>query len=337
MEDVNKFDINRQNSGKRMRRRKRMMSVYVISVVLLVVSVGVTMCFTFLFNVDKIIVSGESETYSYMQIVESSGVRAGDNLLRMNTDKAEKQILDDLLYVETADIQRDFPSTIKITVTRCIPAYNIQYDNGVLLVSRQGKILSNNDFYTDIDNLPIIYGFEPAEMEEGKALESVNSNKFDAFSQIISRFDRDDNKQIESIDITNEYDIVVNYRNGIVFEMGNWSDVEYKLDLAQNVMRDEKVMGKKGYLTMIGSNQCSFRGNGETGTTTTATTTGSTTTTTETVTTTVDYDYNDYGYDYNDYGYDYNDYGYDYNDYGYDYNDYSYDYNDYGYNDDTQW
>ncbi|MDE7363608.1 MAG: FtsQ-type POTRA domain-containing protein [Ruminococcus sp.] len=330
MEDVNKVDINRQNSGKRMRRRKRMMSVYVISVVLLVISVGVTMCFTFLFNVDKIIVSGESETYSYMQIVESSGVRAGDNLFRMNTDKAEKQILDDLLYVETANVERDFPSTIKITVTRCIPAYNIQYDNGVLLVSRQGKILSNNDFYTDIDNLPIIYGFEPAEMEEGKALKSVNSNKFDAFLQIISRFDRDDNKQIESIDITNEYDIIVNYRNGLVFSMGNWSDVEYKLDLAQNVMRDENVIGKKGYLTMIGSNQCSFRGNGETETNTTVTTTGSTTTTTETVTTAVDYDYNDYGYDYNDYGYDYNDNGYDYNDYGYDYN-------DYGYNDDTQW
>ena len=41
--------------------------------------------------------------------------------------------------------------------------------------------------------------------------------------------------------------------------MGNWSDVDYKLRLANNAMNDESVKGKKGYLTMIGKNQCSFR------------------------------------------------------------------------------
>lgn len=308
MNDVEKTNIERQNSGKRMRRRKRNMSVYIITVILLVLTIGITMCFTFLFNVDSIVVSGESQTYDYMKIVEVSGIRAGDNLLRLNTEKAEQQILDELLYVETAEISRDFPSTLKIHVTRCIPAYNVQYDDGVLLVSRQGKILSDNNFYSDIENLPIIYGLEPSDTESGKALKSVNQNKYDAFTQIISRFDRDDNTQIESIDITNEYEIMVNYRNGLVFEMGNWSDVEYKLDLAQNVMNDDNIKGKKGYLKMVGSNQCSFRGNGEIVTTTeTAVTTSAVITTTAVVTTTepvIDYGYdNDYGYDHGDYGY----------------------------------
>lgn len=345
MNDLDKIDIERQNSGKRMRRRKRMMSIYVIIVILLVLTIGITMCFTFLFNVDKIVVSGESETYTEMQIVEVSGIRAGDNLLRLNTEKAESQILDNLLYVETAEVHRDFPSTIRINVTRCIPAYNVQYDDGVLLVSRQGKILSDDNFYSDIANLPIIYGFEPAAMESGNALESLNQNKYDAFMQIISRFDRDDNTQIESIDLSSEYDIIVNYRNGIVFELGNWSDVEYKLDLAQTVMNDETVKGKKGSLVMVGSNQCSFRGNGETETTTTATSTGksseSTTTTTTTVTTTAestDFVTDDYGNDYSS-DYDYNgDYSgdYDYSGDGGYYDDYNYNYNydyDYSYND----
>lgn len=317
MNDVEKTNIERQNSGKRMRRRKRMMSVYVIAVVLLVLTIGITMCFTFLFNIDSIVVSGESQTYDYMKIVEVSEIRAGDNLLRLNTKKAEQNITDELLYVETAEVSRDFPSTLRINVTRCIPAYNVQYDDGVLLVSRQGKILSDNNFYSDIENLPVIYGLEPADTEAGKALKSVNQNKYEAFSQIISRFDRDDNTQIESIDITNEYEITVNYRNGLVFEMGNWNDVEYKLDLAQNVMNDENIKGKKGWLKMVGSNQCSFRGNGEVETTTAAVTTSVVITTTTAVTTepVVDYDYDD---DYSDYGYDngyYDDnYNYDYND-----------------------
>lgn len=318
MNDVEKTNIERQNSGKRMRRRKRMMSVYVITIILLVLTIGITMCFTFLFNIDKIVVSGESQTYNEMDIVKISGIRAGDNLFRLNTKKAEQKIMDGLLYVETADVSRDFPSTLRINVTRCIPAYNVQYDDGVLLVSRQGKILSDNNFYSDIENLPIIYGLQPSETETGKALQSVNPNKYDAFSQIISRFDRDDNALIESIDITNEYEIVVNYRNGLVFEMGNWSDVEYKLDLAQNVMNDDTIKGKKGYLKMVGSNQCSFRGNGEVVTTTeavttameTATVTTTAVTTTTVVTTTAEVvDNNDYsGYDDN-YDDGYTDYG----------------------------
>lgn len=316
MNDVEKTNIERQNSGKRMRRRKRMMSVYVITIILLVITIGITMCFTFLFNIDKIVVSGESQTYNEMEIVKQSGIRAGDNLFRLNTKKAEEKIME-MLYVETADVSRDFPSTLRINVTRCIPAYNVQYDDGVLLVSRHGKILSDNNFYSDIENLPIIYGLEPSDTEAGKALQSVNSNKYEAFSQIISRFDRDDNALIQSIDITNEYEIVVNYRNGLVFEMGNWSDVEYKLDLAQNVMNDDTIRGKKGYLKMVGSNQCSFRGNGEVITTTEPVTTSIETnatavTTTAVVTTTTavaDYDnYNGYNNGYDDNSYNNNGY-----------------------------
>lgn len=263
MNDVEKTNIHRKNSGKRMRRRKRMMSAYILVVVLLVVTVGATMCYTFLFNIDKIVISGESVTYEYMEIVDASEIEAGDNLLRTNTDKAEQRILDKLRYVETATIGKDFPSTLKINVTRCIPAYNIQHDEGVLLVSRKGKILEDKTTYTDIDELPIIYGLEPSDNTLGTFLKSKNENKYDAFVQIISRFDRDDNRKIKTIDLTNEYDIIVTYRDGLVFRMGNWSDVDYKLDLAQNVMEDESIKGKSGYLMMIGSNQCSFRLNSE--------------------------------------------------------------------------
>lgn len=263
MNDVEKTNIERKNSGKRMRRRRRMMSVYVFIVIVLVLTTGVTISLTFLFNVDEIIVSGESNDYTAVQIAEASKVKAGDNLIRLDTKKAEKNILKRLIYVESASVNKDFPSTLRIDVTRCIPAYNVQYENRVLLVSRKGKILSESDNYTDPENLPIIQGFEPEELSEGVELKSKNANKDEAFAQLISRFDRDDNTDIASIDMTNEYDIVVKYRNGMIFKMGNWSDADYKLDLAQTVMNDENIKGKSGYLTMVGKNQCSFRSSGE--------------------------------------------------------------------------
>ena len=266
MNDVEKTNIERKNSGKRMRRRKRKMSMYAFVVIAVVFAGVVSASLTFLFTVDNIVISGESETYTYMEIINASGINAGDNLIRLNAKEAERRILDSMLYVETADITKDYPSTLRVNVTRCIPAFNIPYDSGVLLVSRKGKILSNNDYF--VDEYPIIYGYEPSVFEQGKNIKSGNENKNEAFEAIVSRLNRekdnpDDGTAIANVDMTDEFSIIVNYRSGMIFKMGNWNDVEYKLDLAASVMNDESVTGKKGYLTMIGTNQCSFRSNGE--------------------------------------------------------------------------
>lgn len=257
MKDVVKTNVERQNSRKRIRRRKRMMNVYGLVVLLLVLTAGITISYTFLFNIDEIRVSGESDMYSAEEIVTASGIKEGDNLLRLDPKESEQRILDQLLYVETAKVDRDFPSSLEITVSRCIPAFNVNYANGTLLVSKKGKILADNGFITD--SLPIIYGYDPAEIKPGKPIESANEHKDEAFEAIISTIVSKNDNKIATVDMSDEHSIIVNYKNGMIFKMGNWNDVEYKLNLAETVMNDDTVKGKKGYLTMIGSNQCSFR------------------------------------------------------------------------------
>lgn len=257
MKDVNKTQVKRDNSKRRMRRRKRNMSLYTFIVVMLVLIAGVTVSYTFLFNISEIRVKGESDRYTAEEIVAASGISKGDNLLRLNVKKSEQRILDELLYVETAVVDRDFPSSLEITVTKCVPTFNVQYDGGFLLVSTQGKILSDNGFVTQ--GLPIFYGFEPKDTTAGRPLESVDEQKTGVFSELIRRMNDRDKEIISSIDMTDKHDIVVNYENGIIFKMGNWTDISYKLNMAETVMEKDDIKGKKGYITMIGSNQCSFR------------------------------------------------------------------------------
>lgn len=257
MKDVEKTNVQRENSSKRMRRRRRKMNLYGLIVVLLVLTVGITISYTFLFNISEIRVGGESDQYTAEEIVNASGISKGDNLLRLNTRKSEQNILDTLLYIETADVDRDFPSSLEITVSKCIPAFNIPYETGTLLVSRKGKILADNGFITE--GLPIFYGFEPSETTPGKQLVSSDNQKDEAFQMLIAQINSSEESLISSVDMSDKYEILVNYSNGIIFKMGNWTDIEYKLDLAQSVMNDDSVKGKSGYITMIGSNQCSFR------------------------------------------------------------------------------
>ena len=254
MKDVEKTNVERDNSRKRMRRRSRKMSIYGFIVAAFVIAGGLAISYTFLFNISEIRVSGESDVYSAEEIVAASGINEGDNLLRMNTKKSEKLILEKLLYVETAVVDRDFPTSVEIKVTRCVPAYNVSYDDGTLLVSRKGKILADNGFVTD--GLPIVYGYEPLEKTPGKVITSHNKHKAQALLEFL---ENSEGSKIASVDMTDEFSVLVNYKDGMVFKMGSWEDVTYKLSLAESVMNDDTVKGKKGYLTMIGTNQCSFR------------------------------------------------------------------------------
>ncbi|HRR76812.1 MAG TPA: FtsQ-type POTRA domain-containing protein [Ruminococcus sp.] len=261
MKDVEKTTVERQNSRKRIRRRRRWNNLYVLAVVLLVVTAGITICHTFLFNLKKIRVSGESDMYSAEEIVQASGIKEGDNLLRLDTAKSEQAILDKLLYVETASVEKKYPTSLEIRVTKCIPAFNVVYDGGTLLVSKKGKILADNGAGTSYmsNGLPIIYGYEPADLTAGKAIETENEHKSEAFQELIKSITEKKDSGIATLDMSDEFNIIVNYQNGMIFKMGSWNDVEYKLSLASSIMEDETVKGKKGYLTMVGTNQCSFR------------------------------------------------------------------------------
>lgn len=91
MKDVEKTNVERENSSKRIRRRRRNMNLYGFIVLILVICIGVTISYTFLFNINEIKVSGEASEYTVEEIVEASGIAMGDNLLRIDTEDAEKK------------------------------------------------------------------------------------------------------------------------------------------------------------------------------------------------------------------------------------------------------
>lgn len=264
MKDVEKTNIERANSGKRMRRRRRSMNFYAALVLIFASAAFAAMSYTFLFNIENIVVvvvSGEdSETKEEVQqkgdiVAENSGIKTGDNLLRVNTEKSAENILDNVSFVETAEVRRNFPSDLEIRVAYCVPSFNVEYSGGVLVVSKLGKILENNNFITD--GLPTITGIQPVTVETGEMLSSDNEHKNEALEELMASIS--DDSGISGIDINDEFGIVISYTNGTLFRMGNWNDAEYKLQLAGTVMQDGSVNGKKGYLTMIGSHQCTFR------------------------------------------------------------------------------
>ena len=298
MHDVEKTTIRTgYQNAKRMRRRKRLMPLYIITVLLLTLCMGVALSMTVFFNVTSIEVTGNAPRYAATEIVVESGVSKGDNLLKMDVGQIEEHIETEMIYIESAEVSKKYPDAVVIDVKECRESYNIYFDNGILLTSESGKIISNSS--EAVENLPIIYGMNPTVLTPGKRVSSNDETKNKIFQDFMEIMSNELNVPITSIDMSDKYDIEVVFDDRIEFSMGNWNETSYKITLAEAVIARLDT-DKEGYLTMIGSNQCSFRDKASVelaeqvqaaGTTTTTVTdaegniiTNSTTTTTTTMT-----------------------------------------------------
>lgn len=167
MQDVKKTDMKSETNVKRVRRRNRWLPLYIAVVLVLTAGVGVALSTTVFFNVENIVVTGEAEQYTVTDIVKAADVCSGDNLIKLNTDEVAKRVYDNLIYIETVDVQKKFPDELVINVQKCRESYNIVYDNGILLASATGKIISNS--MEAAEGLPIFYGYLPSILSPEKS------------------------------------------------------------------------------------------------------------------------------------------------------------------------
>ncbi len=257
MRDVEKTSMSHETNYRRIRRRRRGFAMYALVVIILAVGVIITLSMTVMFNIQQIQVTGDAKMYSAEEIAAATGIAAGDNMVRVDLEAAEQRALDSLIYVEEISITRQFPDTLVIDVKKCEPTYNIVYGFGTLIVSRYGKILE--DGMDPQDGLITIKGYTPFEPTAGKWIVSERERDdkiLHAFMDIIDAGGLE--APIVSVDMTEVHNILVNFDHRIEFDMGNWDEIEYKINFAQHIISKQPA-DKEGYLTMIGTNQCSFR------------------------------------------------------------------------------
>lgn len=253
MQEIVKTNVKRQQSSKRHHRRTRYHALYFALVMLLVLGVGVSLSMTLLFNITTIEVQNGTD-YLDDDIVSLSGIEAGDNLMRLNTAVAAESIRAALPYAETVTVKRQFPSTVEITVTKATPVANVQYSHGYLLISASNRNLET--ISDPISDLLIVQGFDPANDVPGEYFTSREPGEDDVLRAVTAATIESGVENIHTIDITEHYNIIVYYDNGVIFEMGNYTDAVYKLKLAAATI-SQLAEGRRYRLRMVGDNQIS--------------------------------------------------------------------------------
>lgn len=258
MRDVVKTNVKRDENRKRKRRRKRHTTLYFFLVVLLVMGIGILLSVTLFFNVKTINVTGDVD-YTNEDIIKMSGIKIGDNLIRLDTQRASDGIMLSMIYIESATIDKQYPGNIEIKVKKCVPTAVLECESGYLVISESGKILEKKS--DAADDLFMIKGYKTLFEKPGEYISAEDSHVTEIVSEILKESSKYKEHKITSVDVSDKFDIKLIYENRITFKIGNSNDIAYKLNLAGTVL-DKIGKNKKGVMTMAGSNQISFRGDG---------------------------------------------------------------------------
>lgn len=235
---------------KRGKRRKRNMSLYYATVILIVMVIFAVLSVTVFFKIETVIVTGSS-IYSAGEIVSVSGIEGGENMIRKNMGKAAENITSELIYIETAEITRKLPSSVEIKVTPCVETACMQSENGWLIISRTGKVLREAESPTE--GMIMFYGAEPAEdIQIGSTFASAEDNKTDVIYELLEREQSGGfASKMTSFDVTNRVNISCMYEDRIDIEIGAISDLDYKFKFAEEIITGSLAEDAEGRLRML--------------------------------------------------------------------------------------
>ncbi len=240
---------------------------------------------TVFFKINTITVKGSS-IYTAEEICTASGIKSGSNLIRTNMSKAAANIENTLIYIETAELKRSFPSGVVITVRPCREAISAEYEDGFCLLSEKGKVLKTSD--APFPDTVVIYGARTKPVTEeweeteavsdtgnvtsatekdeavvedngettpiptvGSHFECTKANRTEIFYRLVNVAKSSFAGLANNFDMTDHHNISCVYDNRITVEFGAVTELDYKIKLASEILKDKIGKKTEGTLRML--------------------------------------------------------------------------------------
>lgn len=236
-----------QTRGKPKKRLKPQVKRALRNIISVFVLVSALLLFIFLvFKVDTIKVSGENP-YTNEQVIEVSKLERGDNLIFLPAKSAKENIARRMPYIESVKIKRKLPGTVEIVVHPLTVEVSVAKGQQWIYTNREGKIAEIADLpkkqTLEIKGLPLkepkAGGFLSVEEEEAET----------AYQEIMRSLQEEKVfSDCRSLDMSNLYDIRLDYASRIEIKLGSTADLAYKLHFAFNLIQNNIAEDEKGTL-----------------------------------------------------------------------------------------
>lgn len=228
------------------RYRKQRAALFYVFIIVSLVFLAMVISTTVFFKIEEITVSGQSN-YSHEEIIKQSGIAKGENLFLCNDDQVKENIQKALPYVSDVHIHKTLPNSIEIVVTQALPDAQFEVNGRYIVIDRNSRVLEiRNDKKV---GCALLIGATPISYDISSTVTYQKPDTNSIINEIINSFNDNNLTNITQIDITDAFNIEVLYDNRIVIELGNSTEIKYKIDMANTVMNDSTVVSEtKGTL-----------------------------------------------------------------------------------------
>jgi len=233
----------------RYKRKIRMGRVFGLTVLLLIVALCVCL-FTPVFGVSEITVEGNT-VVAAEEAVAVSGIKQGNNIFRVNAKKAEQK-LEELAYVENAEIVRKFPAKIKIILTESTNDIIIDTPTEFIVATVGGKVLFKTLDVTELP-IPIVKGINVASAEPAQLIVPADEEKSSQNMEYVKCFFGSEYwSEIDEFDVSDPANFMMIMRSGMRVTFGQIEtkeSLERKIKMLDAIVPQVKV-SERSYLDL---------------------------------------------------------------------------------------
>lgn len=208
--------VNRTTQRRKKNKRKKLIVRSVIFFLFFVI--GVILVLTMFFNISEITISGDA-VYPAEDVVNSSGVTIGDNLIFISKDEINEKISTELPYVDSVKIKRHLPTGLELIITKTEAKYAIIQDGYYTLLNKNGKVLESGLEFIG-ENITLLNMGEITSADIGTDIVPANEKVFDKLVLVSNACEECNLENITSIDLSDIYNIKLVYQGRITLELG---------------------------------------------------------------------------------------------------------------------
>ncbi len=208
-----------------------------VGILLVILVVGIVLSLTVLFKTESYLVEGNTH-YDEQEIIDTCGIRQGENIFLAPKASAAKKIKEKYAYVEEVDVGFQIPDTISIKIEEAQGGYLVEYSDKYLLVSTKGRILEEVTD-TGSNDLPIFIGPNPKSGKIGDYIEYESSAVTTITDSITGVFSDNGYQGITEINAKDTGNISFTYDNRIKVKLGLPEDLSYKIRTAMTIINEK--------------------------------------------------------------------------------------------------
>lgn len=230
-----KVESVKKNKVKKSSKSKRIVVIVIIFV--LVIAAAILLCTLPYFNTTIVNVEGTSK-YTKEEILQKSGISVNRNIFIQAFSGVSSNI-NELSYIESANVSLKLPNEIKITVKDRKSKYFVfnEEKNKYYKIDEYGVILEEGNIQEKQDTELLVHGFIfDDEVIFGSKIKEIDISKIKIYENIKKEFEKNQiNGSITKVNFANSLTtITLNDKLNVIFP--NDTDIKYKMSFLKSIL-----------------------------------------------------------------------------------------------------